>query len=108
MDEGTVRKYKTDLTDEIEPQIKELLSRAEKGLKALLKRESTLRAKVDSTEQMKQAVRPVMHTAGMNKLEARRIQMLVRQHERLQEELKALQAEVDTLVRSALVRSWYS
>ena len=45
VDEGTVRRYKADLTDEIEPQINELLSRAEKGLQVLLKRESVLQAK---------------------------------------------------------------
>ena len=39
-----------------------------------------------------------MNTAGMNKLEARRIQMLVRQRERLEQELEELQAEVDALV----------
>ena len=47
IDEATVRRYKADLTDEIEPQINELLSRAEKGLQVLLKRESILQAKVD-------------------------------------------------------------
>ena len=47
IDESTVRIYKADLTDEIEPQINELLSRAEKGLQLLLKRESVLEAKVD-------------------------------------------------------------
>ena len=47
MDEGTVRRYKADLTDEIEPQINELLSRAEKGLQVLLKRENMLQAKVN-------------------------------------------------------------
>ena len=46
IDEATVRRYKADLTDEIEPQINELISRAEKGLQILLKRESMLRAKV--------------------------------------------------------------
>ncbi|KAL6309773.1 Spc19-domain-containing protein [Sparassis latifolia] len=46
IDEATVRRYKADLTDEIEPQINELLSRAEKGLQILLKRESTLRTRV--------------------------------------------------------------
>ena len=46
IDESTVRRYKADLTDEIEPQINELLSRAEKGLQLLLKRESVLEAKV--------------------------------------------------------------
>jgi hypothetical protein len=34
----------------------------------------------------------------MNKLEARRVQMLVRQREQLEEEMAALQAEVDALV----------
>ncbi len=46
VDESTVRRYKADLTDEIEPQINELLLRAEKGLQVLLKRESMLQAKV--------------------------------------------------------------
>ncbi len=46
IDESTVRKYKADLTDEIEPQINELLSRAEKGLQLLLKKEGVLQAKV--------------------------------------------------------------
>ncbi|OSX59327.1 hypothetical protein POSPLADRAFT_1150991 [Postia placenta MAD-698-R-SB12] len=48
IDEATVRRYKADLTDEIEPQINELISRAEKGLRILLKKESTLKAKVSS------------------------------------------------------------
>ena len=46
VDEATVRKYKADITDEIEPQIHELLSRAERGLTILQKRENMLRAKV--------------------------------------------------------------
>lgn len=39
----------------------------------------------------------------MNKLEARRIQMLVRQRERLEEEMRTLQAEVDALVSSHIL-----
>lgn len=46
IDERTIRRYKADLTDEIEPQINELLLRAEKGLKALQKREGVLQTKV--------------------------------------------------------------
>ena len=46
IDEGTIRRYKSDLTEEIEPQINELLSRAEKGLQVLVKKESILQAKV--------------------------------------------------------------
>jgi DASH complex subunit SPC19 len=46
VDEGTVRQYKADLTDEIEPQINELLERAEKGVKALQRKESLMQTKV--------------------------------------------------------------
>ncbi len=38
----------------------------------------------------------------MKKLDVRRIQMLVRQREHLEEELNALQASVDALVRTPL------
>ncbi|KAI0797105.1 Spc19-domain-containing protein [Abortiporus biennis] len=98
IDEGTIRKYKADLTEEIEPQINELLSRAEKGLKLLNKREMALRAKVDTYSQAAPTSRSNVNTTGMNKLEARRIQMLVRQRERLEEELHALQMEVEDMV----------
>lgn len=40
-----------------------------------------------------------VNTTGMSKVEARRIQMLVRQRERLEDELQALRTEVDDLVR---------
>ena len=46
VDEGTVEKYKADLSDEIEPQISELISRAEKGMKLLQKKHLALQTKV--------------------------------------------------------------
>ena len=46
VDEGTVKKYKADLSDEIEPQITELISRAEKGMEALQKKRLMLQRKV--------------------------------------------------------------
>jgi DASH complex subunit SPC19 len=46
VDEGTVEKYKADLSDEIEPQITELMSRAEKGMKALQRTQLALQTKV--------------------------------------------------------------
>jgi DASH complex subunit SPC19 len=42
----TVRKYKADLTDEIEPAIFELIELAEQGLKSLQKKEAVLKTKV--------------------------------------------------------------
>ncbi|KIP10350.1 hypothetical protein PHLGIDRAFT_65795 [Phlebiopsis gigantea 11061_1 CR5-6] len=98
IDEATVRKYKADLTDEVEPQIHELLKRAERGMKIVEKRESMLRTRVE-TQQTKQTSRSTVNTAGMNKLDARRVQMLVRQREKLEEEMASLQLEVDAMVR---------
>ena len=46
VDESTVKKYKADLSDEIEPQITELISRAEKGMEALQKKRLLLQTKV--------------------------------------------------------------
>jgi DASH complex subunit SPC19 len=47
--EKTVREYKADITEVIEPQIKELIERSEKGLRLLERREHSLQAKVPST-----------------------------------------------------------
>lgn len=46
IDEGTVKRYKTDLIDEVEPAINELIERAEQGLKSLHRKEGQLQAKV--------------------------------------------------------------
>jgi len=46
VDEGTVGKYKADMSGEIEPQITELISRAEKGMKTLQKKHHALQTKV--------------------------------------------------------------
>ncbi|OBZ70253.1 DASH complex subunit SPC19 [Grifola frondosa] len=103
IDEGTVRRYKADLTEEIEPQINELLSRAEKGLQILIKKEGMLRSKVEAGQPRPSSRATVkLKTTGMSKLEVRRIQMLARQRERLEEEMAALQAEVDKLELAAM------
>ncbi|KAI0787131.1 hypothetical protein BC629DRAFT_1735284 [Irpex lacteus] len=100
--ESTVRKYKADLTDYLEPQLNELFTRAEKGLKTLQKQESMLQTKVENSQQTKSTARSTINTAGMKKLDVRRIQMLVRQREHLEEELNALQASVDALQFEAM------
>ncbi|KAI0722374.1 Spc19-domain-containing protein [Cerioporus squamosus] len=101
IDESTVRKYKADLTDEIEPQINELLSRAEKGLQLLLKKEGVLQAKVEASQSRPNS-RAAAHTTGMNKVDVRRMQMLSRQRQKLEEEAAALQAEVDAMELAAM------
>jgi len=103
IDEGTVRQYQADLTDEIEPQINELLERAEKGLKALNRKEGLIQTKVDAAQAAQsRPARGATGTWASNKLEARRLQMLATQRERLEEEMEALEAEVKQLELKAM------
>ena len=46
VNEATVKRYKSDLADEIEPVIAELIERAQQGLSALEKKEHSLQTKV--------------------------------------------------------------
>jgi DASH complex subunit SPC19 len=87
VDEGTVKKYKADLSDEIEPQVTELISRAEKGLEALQKKRLLLQTKV-KTAQSKPLAQPPPD--GVN----RRLQLLVKQRRRLEAQAKELEAEI--------------
>ncbi|KAL0070177.1 hypothetical protein AAF712_002667 [Marasmius tenuissimus] len=98
IDEGTVRRYKSELTDEIEPAVTELIERAEEGLKTLAQRENQLQAKIDLAKS-----RPLKPSAGRTmasqKLEQRKLNTLTRQREQLEADLEALEAEVRQLVR---------
>ncbi|KAF8484672.1 Spc19-domain-containing protein [Russula ochroleuca] len=90
VDEGTVEKYKADLCDEIEPQITELTSRAEKGMKALQKKHLALHTKVETAHSRPQ---PRSAPGGTN----RRLQMLMKQSERLEVQLRELESEILTM-----------
>lgn len=46
VNESMVKKAKEDLTEEIEPQIEELIERAKKGLKALERKQHVLKTRV--------------------------------------------------------------
>lgn len=87
VDEGTVKKYKADLSDEIEPQITELVSRAEKGMEALQKRRLLLQTKVKTAQSNPL---PPSASDGVN----RRLQLLVKQRERLEAQARELEAEI--------------
>ncbi|KAF5351344.1 hypothetical protein D9758_007999 [Tetrapyrgos nigripes] len=96
VNDSTVKKYQSDLSEEIEPQINELLSRAEQGLKGLQKKESQLQAKVEAAQ-----ARPLRPTGGKTmaaqKLEQRRLVMFTKQREQLESQLEALQDEIADL-----------
>ncbi|KAG6812944.1 hypothetical protein H0H92_015264 [Tricholoma furcatifolium] len=97
IDEGTVKRYKSDLVDEIEPTVNELIERAEQGLNILQKKESALQTKVESARSKPRSTAGIL---GPQKLEARRLHMLTKQRERLEEELQRLESEVQALVCS--------
>ncbi|KAG5654227.1 hypothetical protein H0H81_005914 [Sphagnurus paluster] len=94
IDEGTVKRYKADLIDEIEPSVNELIERAEQGLRALEKKESVLQTKVDAARKKPYTTAGIL---GTQKLEARRLQMLTKQRERLEEEVEALESKVEAM-----------
>ena len=111
MDEGTVKKYKADMSGEIEPQITELISRAEKGMKNLQKKHHVLQTKVCVRYYFVYCLVSKKH--GMMQVETansrpqsrpapgganRRLQMLVKQSERLEAQLRELESEILTMV----------
>ncbi|KAL4076360.1 Spc19-domain-containing protein [Scleroderma yunnanense] len=102
IDDGTVRKYKVDLADEIEPQINELIDRVEQGLKALRRKEGLVQNKVEAARAM-QSRAATAPTA--NKREERRVQMLSKQRQRLEQEVKTLESQILALQNKRPVRS---
>lgn len=90
----------------------ELIERAEKGLRVLERREASLKARVgwsvahircilipETFKAETMTSRPAsrlggVNTAGMDKLQARKLQMLVSQRKRLEEELLVLEDEI--------------
>ncbi|KAJ6497770.1 Spc19-domain-containing protein [Mycena sanguinolenta] len=94
--EETVRKYKADLTDEIEPAINELIELAEQGLRSLQKKEALLQTKVDTAQS--RTARSTVGAPASQKMQARRLQMLTKQREALEMEVQALEAELDATI----------
>lgn len=92
VNEDTVRRYKTGLADEIEPAIAQLIELAEQGLNALEKEEQALQTKVENAKSRRPNAST--GTSAVQKLEARRLQTLIRQREKLEEEVRALEDEL--------------
>ncbi|KAJ7647611.1 Spc19-domain-containing protein [Roridomyces roridus] len=95
----TVRKYKAELTDEIEPAINELIELAEQGLKSLHKKAAVLQNKVDTAQS--RTSRPAAGAPASQKMEARRLQLLTKQREALEYEVQGLEAEVLAMENSS-------
>jgi len=93
VDEATVKRYKSDLADEIEPVIAELIERAQQGLSALEKKEHSLQTKVAHLKPRNAGAGPA------HKHEARRLQNLTIQRERLEADVRAAEEEILRLER---------
>jgi DASH complex subunit SPC19 len=97
--ESTVKQYKASLIDEVEPAINELISLADAGLKELLKKETQLKARVEAYQSRRAGARPEEgKTMAAQKLEQRRLNGLVKQKERLENEIKELEELLQELV----------
>ncbi|THH11718.1 hypothetical protein EW145_g477 [Phellinidium pouzarii] len=93
VNESMVKKYKEDLTEEIEPQILELIERTKKGMKALERKHHTMHTKADHVH----ATKASAHRGVESRMEARRLRILTGQRQDLERELQALHDELDTL-----------
>lgn len=99
VNESTVKQYKAALIDEVEPVINEMISLAENGLQSLVKKENQLQARVEAAGAKGRPEEG--KTMAAQKLEQRRLNGLVKQRERLESELRQLEAEVEELVSHA-------
>ncbi|EJU06192.1 hypothetical protein DACRYDRAFT_112942, partial [Dacryopinax primogenitus] len=95
INEDVLRKYKAQLVEEIEPQVSELISKAEKSLGVLERREAQLQKKVEA-QQNEGSTKPAIPVAA-NKGEERRLKLMAARRDRLMKELKALEEEVESL-----------
>ncbi|PPQ95884.1 hypothetical protein CVT26_015576 [Gymnopilus dilepis] len=91
VNEDTIKRYKRGLEDEVEPAISDLIDRAEQGLALLERKAQTLEAKVENS---KSANKPATGTSAVQKIEARRLQSLVKQREKLEADVRALEEEI--------------
>ncbi|EJD53666.1 hypothetical protein AURDEDRAFT_53214 [Auricularia subglabra TFB-10046 SS5] len=101
VNEPIIELYKAQMAEEIEPQIFEMVQRAESGITALDRKERTLKAKLEAA-QTRASTRPTNPHAGTvsSKLEARRIAQVAKQHAQTEKEIQALAEEIQQLVSS--------
>ncbi|KAJ3533449.1 hypothetical protein NMY22_g7326 [Coprinellus aureogranulatus] len=96
--ESTVRKYQSALVDEIEPSVSALIQKAEEGLRSLQKKEASLQSKIENVQNRAKAPKA---TTAVQKSDARRLNLMVKQRERLEDQVRALEEEIMELVRLA-------
>ncbi|KIY70376.1 hypothetical protein CYLTODRAFT_187231, partial [Cylindrobasidium torrendii FP15055 ss-10] len=89
--EGTVKRFKHELAESIDPTVNELIERAVAGLEVLRKRNTQLKARDEALKIV--PARPTAGTTAQQRLEHGKLHALMKQKLKLEAELAALQAE---------------
>ena len=114
VNESIVRKYKADLTEEVEPQILELIERAKKGVKALERKHHTMKTKVGTISvsyrlfcthqriylqsEHVQVAKATTHRSVQGRMDERKFRILSGQRQNLERELLTLESQLKALV----------
>ena len=115
VNESIVRKYKAELTEEVEPQILELIERAKKGVKALERKHHTMKTKVCafifvsysllyahqclcSQSEHVQVAKATTHRSVQARMDERKFRVLSGQRQNLERELLTLESQLKALV----------
>jgi len=93
--ESTMRLFKNQISDDIEPQIIELMRRGEKAIKLLERRESTVKTKLDALKSRAADLSHGQSTAA--KLEAKRLSQLKKQRSHAETQLRTLEVGVEAM-----------
>ncbi|KAF8528766.1 Spc19-domain-containing protein [Hysterangium stoloniferum] len=93
INEGHAATYQAQLAGEIEPQINELVARAEKSVKHLERKENLLMTKLEAIQS-----RASSRASSVPAMTTRKLDALTKQREALEKELEALNDEVMQLV----------
>ncbi|KAL5508175.1 hypothetical protein ACEPAH_5794 [Sanghuangporus vaninii] len=96
VNESIVKKYEEDLTEEVEPQILELVERAKKGLKVLERKQHSLKTKAEHVS----VAKTTTHRSVQSRMDERKLRILAGQRQDLEREMQALQAKLDALQES--------
>jgi len=89
VNENLIRQYASQLKEEVEPQVTELLRLAGEGLESLERSQRCLSTQVDVSDQKPRSI-----VSATSKMEMRRFNLLESQRERLQKEIQSLEAEL--------------
>ncbi|CUA77921.1 hypothetical protein RSOLAG22IIIB_06874 [Rhizoctonia solani] len=93
IDEPQLKTAQNQLEDEIGPQLKTLLERAEKAIETLEAKEQSLLSRISAVKSSQAAAAAKASAAASKRGDARRLQLLQTRRERAERELEEVEAE---------------